>query len=772
MGTKTYTAVCILMCAACATHAFEKLGLKWELGESPTESAAPKTFIPAEVPGAVQLDFAKALKYPDYRFADNVKKLDWLEDRFFTYKTSFKKPALKSNERLLFYSESIDYRYKIRVNKTEVFAGEGMFTPVKIDITDNLKDADNLLEVVVYPIPKAYPDKNFGPLGYRTQADHSFKPPVSYGWDWHPRLVQLGICGETYLIVSDKSRLDDVYVNYELSDDFSRADICIEVEGKNLEGTKYEWILSDQNGGVVAKSEGKLDGDIQKIGGIVLKNPELWWPHDHGAQTLYKSEFRLLSQNGRLLQTDTNEVGFRRIRLVQNEGVSALPTLSRMLPPMQIMVNGKKIFAKGSNWVSPEIFHARVSDARYDALTTIAVEMNFNIFRMWGGSPVAKEAFFKLCDKKGIMVWQDFILSCNNYPDEKHYLDVLSREATSIAKRLRKHPSLACWCGGNELFKEWSGMDDQSLALRRLNAITLELTPLIPFQMASPLMGVAHGPYRFKIFPEIAGKDGVNVIEFWPKQKFTAYTEFGFSSMSPIETIRKIIPPEEIKFPIEQTDSWILHHAFKNKSRWAGIDAIHSKQYITTKIFGSTKTLEEHIEKTQFLQAQILRFMFEECRRQKPFCSMALNWCYNDVWECAGNLSIIAYPAIKKQAFHSVKAACRPVLASARFNKLVLRPSEKLEAELFVLNDTHKGIGPLDIVAKIEIDGKTHILGEFKSQRTAPNRNTEVGKCNFEIPDLGKDVRRFKMTLEVRGHPEYSSEYEFVYNPNFHMKRI
>lgn len=131
MGTKISAAVCILICAACATHAFEKLGLKWELGESPAESAAPKTFIPAEVPGAVQLDFAKALKYPDYRFADNVRKLEWLEDRFFTYKTSFKKPALKPNERLLFYSESIDYRYKIRVNKTEVFAGEGMFTPRK-----------------------------------------------------------------------------------------------------------------------------------------------------------------------------------------------------------------------------------------------------------------------------------------------------------------------------------------------------------------------------------------------------------------------------------------------------------------------------------------------------------------------------------------------------------------------------------------------------------------------------------------------------------------
>lgn len=131
-------------------------------------------------------------------------------------------------------------------------------------------------------------------------------------------------------------------------------------------------------------------------------------------------------------------------------------------------------------------FSGIITRARYEELIDLAVEANFNMFRIWGGGIINKESFFELCDEKGILVWEEFPLSCNLYPDDPHYLSVLEQEATSIVKRLRKHPCLAMWCGGNELFNNWSLMTDQSLPLRLLNSICLEYDPLVPYNPTSP----------------------------------------------------------------------------------------------------------------------------------------------------------------------------------------------------------------------------------------------------------------------------------------------
>ena len=160
---------------------------------------------------------------------------------------------------------------------------------------------------------------------------------------------------------------------------------------------------------------------------------------------------------------------------------------------------------KGSNWLSPEVFPAKVSDETYDILTDYAVELNFNIFRMWGDAPVAREKFFELCDQKGIMVWQEFTMACNQYPDDEAYLKVLEQEAVSIIKRLRKHPSLTRWTCGNELFNGWSCMTEQSLALRTLDALTLRLSPQIPFNFTSPVMGVDTAPIIFSAKTQTRG---------------------------------------------------------------------------------------------------------------------------------------------------------------------------------------------------------------------------------------------------------------------------
>jgi beta-mannosidase len=236
-----------------AANAAPKTFLKWELGYAKTSGETPAKWIPAVVPGAVQLDIARAEKYAPYFYDEHWKDYLWMEDQFYTYRTNFSKPELATGERLVFISKGIDYEFSIFLNGEEVLHQEGMFTPVSIDMTEKLKE-NNELKIRINPVPK-----NHATPVDRSQAKHVAKPAVSYGWDWHPRLIPLGIWDETYLEIQPASHIDDFYVNYTLNSDFTKADIKLEISGKNLANLPFVWTLKDATGKVVLKSEGKTE---------------------------------------------------------------------------------------------------------------------------------------------------------------------------------------------------------------------------------------------------------------------------------------------------------------------------------------------------------------------------------------------------------------------------------------------------------------------------------------------------------------------------------
>jgi beta-mannosidase len=728
-------------------HSKINLGIKWELGYSKTKSESPVNYIPATVPGAVQLDIARFEKYPSYNISDHYKKFGWMEDLFYTYRTSFKKPVLPGGERLFFVSKGIDYRFEIYLNDGKIHEQEGMFTYVDIDLTDQLKE-NNTLKILIYPVPKRIPFP-----ADRVQASNVVKPAVSYTWDWHPRLVPLGIWDETGLEIRNSSTVSDVYMDYQLSDDFKKCDISILAEGKHAEGKKYRWTLTDEKGRNVLSSEGDMH-DHLAVSEISLDNPNLWWPYDHGVPYLYTSTFRLLNADGTELQSISRKVGFRRVRLVMNEGAWAEPAgfpKTRSVPPAQFEINGRKIFVKGSNWVNPEIFPGMITKERYEELINLVVEANMNIFRVWGGGIINKESFFEICDEKGIMIWEEFPLACNNYPDDIHYLTILRQEATSIIKRLRKHPCMALWCGGNELFNNWSGMTDQSLALRLLNSLCLEFSPSIPYNPTSPLMGMGHGYYGFRT-PE-----GNEVFQIINNSHFTAYTEFGVPGISPIEVLKDIIPQKDL-FPPKPETAWQDHHAFASwqADTWLCQDVLED-------YFGKAGTLEELIEQSQLLQSEGYKAIFEEARRQKPYCAMALNWCYNEPWPSAANNSLIVHPAIRKPAYYAVKNACRPLCASARLSKFRWRENEEFFAEAWILNDSFR---QYDIgTVKMKLQSGDTIIEILSWIPPTIENNTNIAGPTGRLKLPGFKSKLFKLLIEVENYPEYNSEYTLLFEP-------
>jgi beta-mannosidase len=716
--------------------------LKWELGYIPQGNDKAMKWIPATVPGAVQLDIARAEKYDLWYYAENWKNYLWMEDKYFIYRTAFHSPVLKPGERLFFCSKGIDYIFDILLNGDTLLTQEGMFSAVKTDITGKLTD-QNVLEVIIHPIPKSRPL----PVNSK-QADHSVKPAVSYGWDWHPRLVPSGIWDETGLVIEPESFIENTDLKYSLNDSLNKVVITISVTGRNLENGRYVWTLTDMLGKEVIKKAGVVKNNAGSFD-AELVNPELWWPHDQGRPYLYKSRIQLTDPRGKPLQTIEKTIGFRRVRLVMNTGTLSDPEgfpKSRRLPPVQLEINGRRIFCKGTNWVNPEVFPGIITASRYEELINRAMEANFNIFRIWGGGIVNKDSFYDLCDKNGILVWQEFPLACNDYPDDPHYLKILEQESASIIKRLKEHPCLAMWCGGNELFNSWSGMNDQSLALRLLNSQCLRLNPETPFIPTSPIEGMGHGNYVFRDWTR-----GEEVFARMNRSHFTAYTEFGMPAPASVEILRSIIPPDELWPPAPGT-SWESHHAYK---AWVGNTWL--MQDMIEDYFGKSASLEELVAHGQLIQGEGYKYIFEEARRQKPYCSMAINWCYNEPWPTAANNSLVSWPNITKPGFYQVRNACRPVLASATIEKFVWKPGESFVTQVWMLNDSPQNIDKGKVTISIVRDTERLVLGSWEYNEINKGENMKGKEFTIKMPDWTPG--QFKLRLDVEDRPEFNSEY-------------
>jgi beta-mannosidase len=700
------------------------------------------------VPGAVQLDWARAEGWGDPHFGENWRKYQWMEDVYWVYRTTLALDDVGDDRRALFVCGGIDYRFQIRLAGECALEQEGMFTPVEIDLTDRARSGD-LLEVVVFPVPKSHPEP-----ADRTQANASCKPAVSYGWDLHPRLIPSGIWLDTHVEVRPRAHLSEAEVRYRLDDDLTRAVVSLEYAASEA-GGQVRWRLTDPDGAEVLSLTSPLVDRTATLTGEV-PSVRLWWPNGHGVPELYLSSVELLDDQEALVDRRESRVGFRRARLVMNEGAWDEPApddfpKSRSHPPITLEVNGRRIFAKGANWVCPDIFPGRVPADQYQSLLEKARDAHMNLIRGWGGAIVPPEAFHEACDELGLMVWQDFPLGCNRYEGTPEYLAVLDQESRSIIRRLRAHPSLVVWCGGNELFNVWSGMTDQDLPIRLLNRNCFDLDPERPFIPTAPIAGMAHGHYVFR------DSRGDEVFQILVRASATAYTEFGCPAPAEAEVLRETLPEDEL-FPPRPGTSWETHHAF---GAWAPNS--HLLLDVIEDYFGPSETLEQLVERGQLLQSEGLKCLYEEARRQKPRAAMALNWCFGEPWPAAANLSLVGWPDRPKPSLHAVRQSCRPVLASARIPRFSWKEGDLFEPELWLLNDSAEELPAGRVEAVLDLDGREIPLLGWDRPAVPANRNLPGPTARFALPRAAAG----RMTLRVRcpGIPDRNSEYVLLYEP-------
>jgi beta-mannosidase len=719
---------------------------KWQVGFSPSHNSLPEEIVQATVPGAVQLDWAKAKGYGPFTYSNNYKNYDWMEDVFWTYATIIPPYETETEEKLFFISKGIDYKFKVLINEETIYEQEGMFSPLQLDVTGK---SGSVLKIQIFPAPKRENAKND-----RSQADQSVKPPVSYGWDWHPRLIPLGIWDDTYFELRPSTFIVDAEVTYELSSNFDKADISFFISLNANQDNIIVWSLSNTYGDIVFEKREALTNE-KAVLNFTLDSPNLWWPNGEGNAYLYTSKVKVFTKDNQLIDEKECKIGFRKVRLVMHPDAWKSPKghpITRSNPPITIEINGRSIFCKGTNWVNPEIFPGVITIDTYLPLLKYAQEANFNMLRSWGGGIINKDSFFELCDELGLMVWQEFPLACNNYEGTPHYLKILDQESKSIITRLRRHACLVLWCGGNELFNSWSGMTDQSLALRLLNRNCYDLDTHTPFLMTSPLMGMAHGNYLFRY------QDGREVFQVMPQSNNTAYTEFGCPGPSPAQYLKTFIPESELFPPLPGT-TWETHHAF---NAWIGDTWLQPE--VLNFYFGKAETLEQLVEWGQLLQCEGYKCIYEEARRQKPTCSMALNWCYNEPWPTAANNSLINWPAQPKLAYYAVKNSCRPVLASARIPRFTFEAGELFSVELWILNDSPEQVPTGRVEAFLQMGDETLKLLDWNYPSLDSRENKPGPEIRFLLPD--KDCKQMTLLLNTPDNPEMRSEYILLYKIN------
>ncbi|OQX75383.1 MAG: beta-mannosidase, partial [Bacteroidetes bacterium 4484_276] len=420
-------------------------------------------WLPATVPGYVHTDLLAngIIEDPFYRL--NEHHLQWIDKKDWEYRTTFNidKETLEKDVVELNF-KGLDTYADVFLNNQLILEADNMFMQWQVSCKKYLKPGENILRVVFkspiniglekreglgYFLPGAENDQSeLGGLGDKKTCAFSRKAQYHFGWDWGPRLVSSGIWQDVELMAWDKCKLVDVNIVREgLSENEATLVSKIEIESVGVEEVNIVgYIDSEKKFG----QKTTLSKGINKVNiPFNIKDPELWWTNGLGGHKLYNVEIQV-KDGDKILSSKNLNIGLRTIEVIQKP--------DSIGKSFYFQVNGEPVFMKGANYIPQDIFLSRVDDGDYEKLIKSAVEANFNMLRVWGGGIYEKDIFYDLCDKYGILVWQDFMFACAMYPGNKEFLGNVKKEAVQNVKRLRNHPCIALWCGDNEILSAWN----------------------------------------------------------------------------------------------------------------------------------------------------------------------------------------------------------------------------------------------------------------------------------------------------------------------------
>ncbi|XP_016127701.1 beta-mannosidase-like [Sinocyclocheilus grahami] len=414
--------------------------------------------------------------------------------------------------------EGVDTVSTISLNGVTIGKTDNMFRRHDFEVTDLLKDEDNILQVWIMSAVTYASQRSHAHTEYRVPPD--CPPPVqkgechvnfirkaqsSFSWDWGPSFPTLGIWKGVRLEVFNTLRVLSYTTNPRFDSEHSSWNVEVElffdifVASKGLVHLSMPLLQSEAEFQLsLTPGQSKKCFVLQL--NQVRSSVSLWWPFGHGEQTLYDLMIDVNLEDGEAFNAE-RMVAFRTVELVQ-EPIPSSPGLS-----FYFWINGKPIFLKGSNWIPVHAFQdhrAMFLHWRYRILLRSAQKANMNALRVWGGGVYEQDIFYSLCDMYGIMIWQDFMFACALYTTEKDFIQTVREEITQQVRRLKSHPSVVIWSGNNEneaaIATDWFNIpvaerplyvkDYVSLYVENIRDIVLQEDSTCPFLVSSPTNGV------------------------------------------------------------------------------------------------------------------------------------------------------------------------------------------------------------------------------------------------------------------------------------------
>ncbi len=626
-------------------------------GAIPESCAKAEEWLPAVVPGTVHTDLMRNGVIPDPFFRMNETQVQWIDAVQWRYRRTFEVPEILLQEKTVrLWAYGLDTYAAIVINGNAVGTTANMFIEHSFDIRRALRPGKNTIEVLFdSPVARSKAlERKEGVLNVALEPHRVYarKAQYSFSWDWGPKLTTSGIWRKMVIEGYSDAVLRDPFARVvSLNAREAVVRFTADVEGGEQRNRAVRFRVSVDGtplaaGGTV--KNGKASATIR------IPRPRLWWPNGQGDQPMYSAELVLFRGNEVLGET-TVTFAVRTIQLLQKkdeEGESFV-----------FVVNGRKIFCKGADWIPADNFLPRIDDARYEMLLRLARDAHMNMVRVWGGGIYEDDRFYDACDRMGLLVWQDFMFACGEYPDTKWFLDSVREEAERAIKRLRNHPSIAVWCGNNEC--EWlfcmqnpgkhpDQMTGSKIFRELLPDACRKFDGTRPYWRSSPF---GEG------FPNDESNGNHHQWSVWSSWKdYAEYendnarfvTEFGFQAPANVKTMEECTLPRD-----RHPQSIVMEHHNKQ---------IEGPERLMRFMSGHFRVETEFSRFTylgQLVQAEALKRAVEHWRRRKFNTAGSLFWQLNDCWPVA-SWAVVDSALRPKAAYFYAKRFFAPVLLSFR----------------------------------------------------------------------------------------------------------
>lgn len=621
----------------------------------PPDEADALEWMKATVPGTVHTDLMAAGRIPDPFVRINELDVQWVDSRQWLYRREFDVDGdfLRADS-LSLVAEGLDTYASLSLNGHIVGRTDNMFVEHRFDVKRFLKAGPNVLEVL-FDSPVVHSKKleqKYGALEVALEPHRVYvrKAQYSFGWDWGPKLTTSGIWRNIYLEGVSGCRIASVFARAERITK-NNAVVRATIELDRIARSPLDITLEILGEGFEHRQSFAMRGKSKSLV-INVPKPRIWWPNGYGEHPLYQVRVTA-SVNGAVCDSKVVPFGIRSVRLLQEKDEEGRSFV--------IEVNGVKVYCKGADWIPCDSFIPRIPASTYERLLTLARDAHMTMIRVWGGGIYEQDIFYELCDRLGLMVWQDFMFACGEYPERPWFLRLVKDEAAEAITRLRNHPSVTIWCGNNEC--EWNfckenpdktpdDMTGARIFRELLPRLCRSLDGTRPYWRSSPF-GTG--------FPNAESSGNHHEWAVWGQWKdYKEYetnnarfvAEFGFQSPAHAVTFEAVTVPSD-----RTPQSRVLEHHNKLPEGTERLFRFQAAHYEVGTDFN------DFIYKGQLVQAEALKTAVEHWRRRKFMTAGSLFWQLNDCWPVS-SWAVIDSALRPKAAYFYAKRFFAPILVS------------------------------------------------------------------------------------------------------------